>query len=217
MPTQSIGRFYHMNNVKLIGIGAIARVGKDTLADLLVDHYKNDGFYAKKYQLAKMLKADMEDFIDKKCGLNVWSEDDEKKRIFRPLLVSYGFAQREMTRGTYWTNIVSKQIEEDIKQIESETGPLRKPYVAVVSDIRYAVYENDEHQWIKSNNGTLIYLDRMDTTGKLIEPANLDEAQNAPKVKAAADFSLVWETAENVKSSWYCFDLSRNLYRQLSK
>jgi hypothetical protein len=187
-----------MYSIKLIGIGAIARVGKDTLADCLINLFERDGCVAKKYSLAAALKNDLKDFLNEKCQMNVWSDNSEEKSKFRDLLVEYGKVQRDRTNGTHWTRIVENQIEEDHYNLAQQ-----KPFVAIVPDIRYAEYDGDEHMWVKSRGGSLIYLDRI-LNGKLIEPANLQESTNAPKIKSCSNHHIVWETVGDVNIENIC-------------
>lgn len=201
-----------MNNIKLIGIGAIARVGKDTFANCLIELFKNDGFFVKKYSLANELKKDVEKFLFDKCSIDVWTQDTQEKAKFRDLLVSYGKIQRARTHGTYWTNILQKQILEDAKNIDRNMQ-----LIAIVPDIRYAEYVSDEHFWIKSQNGILIYLDRVEN-GELVQPANLEEKNNSPIIKNHSDFTVVWETINNVEIDnfdSYHYNIVKPIYNKI--
>lgn len=197
MSTLTFGAFLQMNKTKIIGIGAISRVGKDTFANCLIKLFERDGYVAKKYSLAYELKKDMSSFLKEKCHMDVWTENTTKKSEFRDILVSYGKIQRARTKGTYWTNIVQKQITEDAKTSQSHF-----PYIAIVSDIRYAQYEKDEHFWVKSQGGSLIYLERWENED-LVAPANIDEMTNSPLIKDAADYSVVWNTMKNLDMNNY--------------
>jgi hypothetical protein len=175
-------------NVILVGIGAIARVGKDTLADILLEIAADKGIAAKKFPLAHALKLDLDDFLVEKCGMNVWTNDSNDKAIFRDLLVAYGKIQRFRTDGTYWTNIVTKLIDGWVyKYYRNE------PVLAIVPDVRYAVYDTDEVNWVRNNSGLLINLERPH-----IEPANTDEAINCTKVKKASNIQYCWDTVEDM-------------------
>jgi len=200
-----------MYSIKLIGIGAIARVGKDTLADCFVKLFEMDGYVAKKYSLASALKNDLKDFLLDKCSMDVWSTDTFEKSKFRDFLVSYGKIQRNRTAGKYWTSVVQKQIEKDSLLNKD------KPLVAIVPDIRYAEFEGDEHMWVKSLGGTLIHLDRVED-GKIIEGANSEEKLNAPKIEQYSDFSIKWETVskievDNINS--YHYNVAKPIYNKI--
>src|SRR5690606_1150002 len=118
-------------SVKIIGIGATSRVGKDTLAGCLTELFRRDGFTVNQYSLALELKADVADFLREKCNINVWSNDTEEKSKCRDFLVSYGRIQRKRTLGKYWTGLVQRKIESDSCLIQGNS-----PLIAIVSDIR---------------------------------------------------------------------------------
>jgi hypothetical protein len=183
-------------NIILVGIGAIARVGKDTLADILLEIASDKGIAAKKFPLAHALKLDLDDFLSEKCNMDVWTNDSNEKAIFRDLLVAYGKIQRFRTDGTYWTNIVTTLIDDWVSRCcDSE------PALAIVPDVRYAVYDTDEVNWVKNNSGILINLERQVVThGKVehIEPANTDEAINCTKVKKVCNIQYCWDTVEDM-------------------
>jgi hypothetical protein len=201
-----------MNKIKLIGVGAAARVGKDTFANCLIELFKRDGFIAKKYSLANELKKDMQQFLAEKCSMNVWTEDTNEKSKFRELLVSYGKIQRIRTNGTYWTSILQKQIVADAHSVSSD-----KPFIAIIPDIRYAEYEQDEHNWIKSQGGKLIHLERIEHN-KLIDPANFEEKANSPMIKEYADFAVTWHTMSNIEIDnfdSYHYNVVKPIYSQI--
>ena len=166
-----------------IGVSGVARAGKDSFSDLLLNLIKSEGFNAKRYALAEPLKNDCKEFIREKLGLNVWTDNSEEKSIFREMLVWYGKVKRQQTQGKYWTSLLEKQVE-----IES-------PEVCIISDIRYQQYEEDEVFWLKNKkNGVLVHVERTDSEGKLIPPANMDETINDSIVKDNAHFMLNWPT-----------------------
>jgi hypothetical protein len=200
-----------MYSIKLIGIGAIARVGKDTLADCFVKLFEMDGCVAKKYSLASALKNDLKDFLMEKCNMDVWSQDTVEKSKFRDFLVSYGKIQRNRTAGKYWTSILQKQIEKDALSNKD------KKFVAIVPDIRYAEFAADEHMWVKSLGGTLIHLNRIEN-GNIIEGANAEEKLNAPKIEQYADFSIKWETVSNIEVdniNSYHYNVAKPIYNKI--
>ena len=201
-----------MSKIKLIVIGAAARVGKDTFANCLIELFKRDGFAVKKYSLANELKKDMEQFLSEKCAMNVCTEDTSEKSKFRDLLVSYGKIQRIRTGGTYWTNILQKEIVADSQLMQSN-----KPFIAIISDIRYAQYEQDEHYWIKSQGGSLIHIERIENN-KLIDPANIEERANSPLIKQLADFDITWHTMSNIEIDnfdSYHYNVVKPIYNQI--
>jgi hypothetical protein len=175
-------------NRKVIGIGAMARVGKDTLAKMLSKLAKEDGYEPFVLSLAWALKKDLEFFIQSMIGVSVWTENTEEKTLIRDILVAYGKAQRKKTEGRYWTSLVEKQI----KKIDSRFSSLSKR-VYIIPDIRYDEYPEDELFWLKKRmHGTMVFLDRLDENGDLFLPANKDEELNAPRVFEGADARICW-------------------------
>lgn len=175
--------------IHLIGIGAKARVGKDTLAKILQNHFQSDGFKCKILSLAWALKKDLEAFLKDKCEVDVWTEETEKKEKFRPLLVAYGKIQRDRTGGQYWTDLVEKQILRDF-----EEGDPEKDTFYIIPDIRYAQFEQDEIFWLKNKmGGILVNVEKVDEKGNYSPPANQDEMNNCQKIQMLADYTLCWK------------------------
>jgi hypothetical protein len=166
-----------------IGIGGVARAGKDSFANSLLNLLKLDGYKASRSSLAEPLKHDCKEFISTKLGLDVWTDNTQEKAIFREMLVWYGKVKRQQTEGKYWTNLLTKKVE-----IES-------PDVCIVPDVRYLQYPEDEVYWLKDKmKGILIHVQRKDAHGDIIPPANMDESINDKLVRDNADYQLEWPT-----------------------
>ena len=75
-----------MEGKRLIGICGVARSGKDTLAEIILNH-KGGG---KILSIADALKRDLDPLLKKRIGHSAFSEDPAIKKIIRPLLVCYG-------------------------------------------------------------------------------------------------------------------------------
>ena len=166
-----------------IGIGGVARAGKDSFANSLLNLIKNDGYKVIRSSLAEPLKHDCEDFISTKLGLNVWTDNTEQKAIFREMLVWYGKVKRQQTQGKYWTDLLTKRVEMSV------------PDICIVPDIRYLQFPEDEVHWIKNQmSGILIHIQRQDVNGDIVPPANMDESINDRLVRENSDFSFTWPT-----------------------
>jgi hypothetical protein len=166
-----------------IGVGGVARAGKDSFANALLSLLKQDGYKAVRSSLAEPLKHDCKDFIATKLGLDVWTDKTEEKAIFREMLVWYGKVKRQQTEGKYWTDLLTKKVE-----IES-------PEVCIVPDVRYLQYPEDEVYWLKQKmKGVLIHVQRKDVNGDLVPPANMDESINDCLIRDHADYQLEWPT-----------------------
>ena len=192
-----------------IGIGGVARSGKDSFANNLLDILKENNFNAIKSSLAEPLKHDCKEFISSKLGLDVWTDKTEEKAIFREMLVWYGKVKRQQSEGQYWTNLLTKRVE------------IEAPEICIVPDVRYLQYPEDEVFWLKNKmNGILIHIERKDINGDIVPPANMDESINDKLIKDNADYSVVWPTyapddlsslANEVKKVYHEF-IEKNIY-----
>jgi hypothetical protein len=176
---------------KILGLSGFARSGKDLFCAIAVDILEDEGIKAKRFALADKLKSDCEQFIKEKMKLDVYSQDSNEKSIFRPLLVTYGSIKRKQSEGTYWTELLQKQI------VRSKCD------VAIITDVRYAEYENDEIFWLKNIGGKLIHIKKYTTEpGFLFAdrkiytlPPNSEEERNDPIVQKHADCLVEWQSA----------------------
>lgn len=185
-----------------IGIGGVARSGKDSLAKSLLEiiKSKNPNLITKITPLSGPLKADCADFIKKKLGLNVFSQDSVEKSLFREMLVWYGRVKRGLSAGTYWTCLLDSAIERDPVDI------------CIVPDIRYQEYEKDEIFWLKSKDpNCFIHIIRQLSNGETQPPANADESNNDSKIRKFADIKLTIDS-----SSYFTklSDIAENIYDQ---
>jgi hypothetical protein len=174
--------------MQLIGIGGVARAGKDTLCKLLQKHYFPN---AQRVALADELKFDIDPFLKEKTGISAWTTDPTKKTLIRDMLVAYGKVKRQQTGGTYWTNLAQSKVNA-CKNIGMR---------AIVTDIRYNEFEFDELYWLKNfNKGFLIHLSRIDEDGQLVPPANNDEKLNDSLISKAADIKICWPTVSDMET-----------------
>jgi hypothetical protein len=196
-----------MQNKQLyIGVGGVARAGKNLFCDLLIKQLKAQyNLNAAQFALAYELKSDCRQFISDKFDIDVFTENTEEKKIFRDMLVWYGDAKRKQSNGRYWIDKLNNRIS---KEFVFGTPPID---VAIISDIRYDFYEQDEVDYIrKEKNGVFIHLSKytygFPTDGRNVnikgkteypkiftEPANSHEALNEPKLQKKADYLLQWE------------------------
>lgn len=171
-------------SVLYIGIAGVARSGKDSLAleiENLIRSYKGKTIY--KTSLAKPLKEDCKDFIKQYLGLDVFTDKNEEKAIFREFLVWYGKVKRQQTEGKYWTNLLDQRVQ------------TFQPDICIVPDIRYQQYEQDEVSWLKSKpQNVLIHLQRIAINGEIVPPANMDESINDSIIQNSADYKITWPT-----------------------
>ena len=166
----------------LIGVCGVARSGKDTAVQLIIDVAESVGLSAQRFALADELKIALRPTLINTYNIDILNCTPEEKEKVRPELVEYGKQLREQTNGKFWTDILYSKITESTCDI------------AVVSDIRYCFYEEDEVQWLKKLGGALIHVTRHEN-GTIIQPPNQDEKENDPKLINLSDIDLVWPTA----------------------
>lgn len=176
----------------MIGISGIAGAGKDLFCKLLLKEIQGT-----RIALADPLKEETRGFILQKYAIDILNCSLEDKNKVRNLLVFYGGIKRYETKGQYWTDKAQKKVD-------ACKG------VPVVTDIRYAEYENDEVNWVKGKNkGILIHLrkyceiETMDSSQVkriYFDPPNEDERRNDPKLIEKADYSIEWPHVENAKT-----------------
>jgi hypothetical protein len=191
------------NNV--IGLTGVARSGKDTFYSILKKYLKEKNIESQRIALADELKNELGDFVEKKFKINLNKCDGSDKELVRPLMVSYGKCRRIQTEGKYWTSLVDSKL----KELKKEN------IIPIITDIRYIEYKDDEYSWLKNHNGILIHISRKLDDGALVQPANIEEKSNDNKLKAVADYSICWETCQDVN---FLYELMqkhlRNIYEK---
>ncbi len=183
----------------MIGISGIAGAGKDLFCRLLLKEIKGT-----RIALADPLKDETRGFILQKYAIDIKSCTLEEKNIVRNLLVFYGGIKRYETKGEYWTSKAQQKVD-------ACKG------VPIITDIRYAEYENDEVQWLKrKNGGVLVHLRKyceIETLGPQVrrvyfDPPNEDEKRNDPKLREKADYCIEWPHVENATKEEFIKELT---------
>jgi hypothetical protein len=174
--------------MRIIGISGVATSGKDTLCQLIIEHFKNKNIESKRLALADKLKEDLYSFVKEKLDINLFNPSKEEKSIVRPFLVSYGKIKRILSEGKHWTNLLNKDLEE---LMDNNINP-------IITDIRYSEYDEDEFFWLKEKNGILIHITRTDENNEPIEPANKEEHFNDKKLRDLADIRYSWSTEKQM-------------------
>ena len=182
----------------LVGVSGVARSGKNLFCDMVIDELAKQGYIGKQFALADALKRDCEGFLRDKCDLDVYSDDTQLKSLFREYLVWYGDLRRKQTNGRHWIETMDNTIA------ETECD------VAIVSDVRYAHYQNDELGWVLfEHEGLLVHLRRYEKSSSAVieadgtvkfdyvKPPNEHERINDPKLRDGAHFQLDWPTVDN--------------------
>jgi len=174
----------------MIGLTGVARSGKDTFYSILKKYLKEKNIESQRIALADNLKCELGDFVKEKFKMDLNKCDGQDKELVRPLMVAYGKCRRVQTEGKYWTSLVEPKIKE-----------LKKNNILpIITDIRYIEYKDDEYAWLKNHNGFLIHISRKLDDGSFVPPANIEEKSNDNKLKAVADYSLNWETCQDINA-----------------
>ena len=92
----------------IIGISGLARCGKDTFFNLFKSNFQEEDCL--RIAFADELKKELNTFLVKNFRISAYTENNQQKEIIRPIMVSYGLAKREISKGKYWINKVKKQI-----------------------------------------------------------------------------------------------------------
>lgn len=176
--------------MKVIGVVGYARAGKDTFSSIAIDILKANGIKAKQYSFAGALKDEVKDFLQKNCGVDVYTQDTELKKDIRDFLVWYGTTFWRKRDPKRWIRGVDMQLKSDGNEID----------FAIVSDVRYP----NEGEWVHSWAGYLVHVaawkweDRRDGYGDtytakvFLDAPNEQERLNDPIVKQMADYKLEW-------------------------
>ena len=170
----------------LIPIAGFARSGKDTLADAIFDHLEEaePSYSVITLKFADALKTDLEKALGA-VGVKVdaFTEDTEKKKALRPMLVAYGEYRRSIDPDV-WVKKVLKELGVWVNETVAESDSTGS--VILVPDLRYLnEYEKlkavaDQHGWAF----VPIYIERH---GNL--PANEQEAYSIAEMAAKGCFN----------------------------
>lgn len=170
----------------VIPIAGFARAGKDSLADAIFDHLEETepSYSVITLKFADALKTDMEKALAAVgVKVDVFTEDTEKKKALRPMLVAYGEYRRSIDPDV-WVKKVLKEIgvwvNETLPDSDSDGS------VILVPDLRY-LNEYEKLKAVAEKHGWAfvpIYIERH---GNL--PANEQEAYSIAEMAAKGCFS----------------------------
>lgn len=167
----------------IIGLCGLARSGKDTFFRFCesLNFNQNPSI---RLAFADQLKFELDDFLLKNFKISAFTENSFEKEIIRPTLVGYGMSKRKSSNGMYW-----------VKKLETEIIKKEKTHNCFITDVRFP-NEVDE---IKKWGGICIHIERFGNP-----PANDEEKNEDPFVKAKSDFHFKWndlykENQDNIK------------------
>jgi|TARA_B100001093_G_scaffold197398_1_gene189733 hypothetical protein len=141
---------------------------------------------------ADRIRQEVGAFVQEEFGISAWTEEDSEKEIIRHFLRGYGMSKRTKD-NLYFV----KKLQKRIDALDNLYSSLN---VVLISDLRFAQFDQDELSWFHSKRKNLhIHICRYkkDSDGKLqkIKAPNEDEAANEEKLEDAADLviNLPWE------------------------
>jgi hypothetical protein len=181
-------------NPIIIGVGGMARSGKDTFVKIARKILKENGYSSIKLAFADALKEEIDPFLRENYSISAWTDIDEEKTIIRPFLVAHGCGKREQSNGTYWVNKINDAI--DIIHFTED--------VVFISDCRFP----NEVDWVHDKwGGWFVHLKKYTHveggyglgegfTHKMFDmPPNEEESIQDPICESKADYKLELENA----------------------
>jgi hypothetical protein len=164
----------------IIAIAGNARCGKDTLGKNISDLLNEYGINSSTYSFADELKKETDQFLLDTVGLSAFTNVDEEKSIIRPFLVFWGTEIRRKINPSIWVDKVFERIKTN--------------EVAIITDLRF----ENEFDFVRSNEGSIIFLSRINSNGDSIGPANDYEKSNNEFLSKNADCNFTWLTSDDV-------------------
>lgn len=180
-----------MSNKTFIGLCGVARCGKDTMCNAMIEVLKTHGLVGKRASIADSIRSSLYKFIKEEFNIDIWNASLSEKEIIRGIMVEFGLAKRAESKGVHLTDALQPKID-----LEFDSGT----DVIIVPDIRYDVYPKDELYWAKVlNEGKIVHISKIvsyneDGTPNFLPPVNEQEVENDPKLKAQSDYAMAWET-----------------------
>lgn len=173
----------------IIGISGFATSGKDTCASLIHSYLGHVGLKSKTLSFANALKQDIDDFCTQKIGISAFTTDPILKSKIRPILISYGQIQRNLSNGTYWIYKVDPQINEFF----NSGGD-----IVIVPDLRFKEFEYDELDYIRSFDNSIVVNVERTNNDQQIKAAHVSENQFYDILYKESDVKIKWESSNDV-------------------
>ena len=93
---------------------------------------------------ANHIRQEVGVFVQEQFGISAWTEENSEKEIIRHFLRGYGMSRRS-SDNLYFVKALEKQIQ----TVYASSN------VIIVSDLRFAQFEQDELSWLKSKRNNL--------------------------------------------------------------
>ena len=168
----------------ILGLSGVAGSGKDTFFSLL-----SQKLSFQRFALADELKILTRKDLLKKYNVDILNCTRDEKDLVRNDLVLFAKQKRLDSCGKFWTDILSKKIQESSAK-----------YICI-TDIRHNWFLKDEVFWLKNIlGGKLVDISSYDPiNGKFVQPPNGEEEFHYPEVKSAADYYVIWPKVSDIK------------------
>lgn len=161
----------------MIGIGGLARAGKDTLAKHLSDIIsKNMDVEVKILSFADQIKWQVKDICNDNYGISPYTENTEEKKIIRDILVCHGETMKRLHGETIWADLIINKIKKSKEKI-----------FPIIPDVRF----DYEVATVQKESGAVIHISKIGN-----KPPNDTEAKNDPLVQKTSDLSHTWPAYE---------------------
>lgn len=203
-----------LNNIKIIGIGGLARSGKDTFVAIAKNILRRNGYASLRIAFADKLKEEVEIMlVANNFKASVLTDDTEAKKLIRPLLVWWGCQRRqESDGGLYWVKTAEDKIRDYYAGARHSNIDDDK-LIMLVSDVRFP----NEAKWIHETfDGDVIHLRKYTVQSLAESPAivygassnmefhrvydeapNEEEKKQDPLVREMADQRIDWEKSSS--------------------
>jgi len=158
----------------LLGLCGVARSGKDTFFNVTKEVLSERNVNCFKHSFAFSLKTELDDLCKKQLGFSAFTEDKHQKELIRDVLSAWGQLRRAQSNA-YWIDKVKDNLQQGIN---------------LITDVRY----QNEVTYIKNLGGKILYINRLDETGRLVIPANKDEEKYTLPLQGVADVIISWKT-----------------------
>lgn len=161
----------------MIGIGGLARSGKDTLAKHLSDIIsKNMDVEVKILSFADQIKWQVKDICNDNYGISPYTDNTEEKKIVRDILVCHGETMKRLHGETIWADLIINKIKKSKEKI-----------FPIIPDVRF----DYEVSTVQKEGGAVIHISKMGN-----QPPNDTEAKNDPLVQKNANLTHTWPSYE---------------------
>lgn len=167
--------------MKIFGISGAAGSGKDTLFETLNEILNEQSIKSKRLSFGDFIKKELYHFLLDAYHVDIYTCSREEKNAIRSIIIEHGKIRRARTNGLAY-----------ISQLDNYLKYLPQDDIFFITDVRFKQYEFDEVDYIKSKNGTLIYLCKTDKMGNKISPTIPLEIENDPKLISLAKYFISW-------------------------